>query len=104
MMKTEKMYLRLFHGRTSPDEELNGWGSDGPLFGPLQWAHLTYMSDFKILHKWNHNADNYSLHFDTTEDMVVYEGKYYGDWSVFMSSDTIEELESKYNNKVITKI
>src|SRR5690349_3416947 len=31
--------LELFHGRKSPDEELNDWGSSGPVLGPFRWIH-----------------------------------------------------------------
>ena len=29
------MYLRLYHGRVDPDQEMDDWGFDGPTFGPL---------------------------------------------------------------------
>lgn len=72
------IYIRLFHGRTDPDQEMNDWGSDGPVFGPYEFAHTTYAWDIK-LGKPNGNYDELYTH----EDMVYYGGVYYGDWSIF---------------------
>ena len=36
------MYLRLFHGRTDPQQDMDDWGSDGPVLGPYKFAHRTY--------------------------------------------------------------
>jgi hypothetical protein len=38
-----KLYLRLYHGRATPDEQMEDWGSDGPVIGPLASIHVTYM-------------------------------------------------------------
>jgi hypothetical protein len=37
-----KMYLRLYHGRTHPGQEMDDWGFDGPTFGPLSCYVHTY--------------------------------------------------------------
>lgn len=37
-------YLKLLHGRETPDEEMDDWGPDGPWIGPLEWFHCTYMT------------------------------------------------------------
>lgn len=96
------MYLRLFHGRNSPDEQLDDWGFEGPEIGPLQYAHTTYASDVKLefldvedhdkfflreVCGYNRNTEEVSFsefaELDIAHGMVVYDGKYYGDWSVF---------------------
>jgi len=41
-------YLELFHGRKDPKEELEDWGSLGPIFGPLQFVHTTYACNIKF--------------------------------------------------------
>jgi hypothetical protein len=41
-------YIELFHGRTDPKEELEDWGSPGPIFGPLQFVHTTYACHIKF--------------------------------------------------------
>lgn len=72
------LYIRLFHGRTNPDQEMDDWGSDGPIFGPYEFVHTTYMWDLK-LGKSRGNCDELYVY----EDMVYYDGVYYGDWSIF---------------------
>lgn len=72
------LYIRLFHGRTDPDQDMDDWGTDGPVFGPYLFAHTTYGWDIK-LGKSDENCDE----LYTFEDMVYYNGVYYGDWSVF---------------------
>jgi hypothetical protein len=42
------VYLHLFHGRKSPDEQLDDWGEDGPVLGPLKYVHTTYARDLKV--------------------------------------------------------
>ncbi|GEM_PF-912660 len=42
------LYLHLYHGRKDPDEDLEDWGSDGPVIGPLAYVHTTYMCDIKF--------------------------------------------------------
>mgnify|MGYP001382833126 CR=1 FL=1 len=37
-----KMYLRLYHGRTDPAQEMEDWGIVGPTFGPLSCYVHTY--------------------------------------------------------------
>jgi len=82
------MYLSLFHGRNSPTEKLNDWGFDGPMIGPLRWCHTTYACDVKLEFE---RAEDALLYFDKDwmaaemlidGDMLVYDGKYYGDWTV----------------------
>ncbi len=84
-------YIELFHGRTDPKEELEDWGSPGPIFGPLQFVHTTYACHIKFNY-----ADESQRHgwLNVTEDFVYYDGVYYGDWSVFteLSDDLKERL------------
>ena len=42
------MYLNLFHGRHSADEELTGWGFAGPCIGPLTGYPTTYASQVRF--------------------------------------------------------
>lgn len=72
------LYIRLFHGRTDPTQDMDDWGSDGPVFGPYEFAHTTYAWDIK-LGKPDGNCDELYVF----QDMVYYEGVYYGDWSIF---------------------
>jgi hypothetical protein len=72
------LYIRLFHGRTDPHQDMDDWGSDGPIFGPYEYEHTTYAWDIK-LGKPGGNCDELYVH----EGMVYYDGVYYGDWTVF---------------------
>jgi hypothetical protein len=42
------LYLALTHGRHHPDEQLSGWGFDGPTIGPLKWCHTTYAIEIRF--------------------------------------------------------
>lgn len=88
------LYIGCYHGRKSIDEELNDWGTVGPVIGPLKYAHVTYMSDVKFdfvslerLKEYFHVDNDFNQtegHFNCPEGMLeVGDGKYYGDWTVF---------------------
>ena len=72
------LYLKLWHGHRDPDEQLNGWGEDGPIFGPFAFFHMTYGCEIKF-------GDAHCLTF--VEDFVFYDGMFYGDWSFFDQMD-----------------
>lgn len=77
------VYLRLFHGRDYIEEQLNDWGDNGPILGPLPYVHVTYHSEIKI-------GDDYEP-LRIVRDLVLYKGKYYGDWSIFDEAAFIED-------------
>ena len=68
------LYLRLLHGRNSPDEEMSDWGFQGPVLGPLDYVHVTYSSHVNIGEEYDH--------LYIYEGLLVYDEKYYGDWEV----------------------
>lgn len=72
------VYIRLFHGRIDPEQSMDDWGSDGPVFGPYKFAHTTYSSTLKL---GRSDEDCHELYL--YEDMPYYNGVYYGDWSIF---------------------
>ena len=80
------LYIRLFHGRTDPNQDMDDWGTDGPVLGPYIFAHTTYASHLKLGRPDGH-CDELYVH---AEDMVFYDGVYYGDWSIF-NQDTLKE-------------
>ena len=76
-----KMYLRLYHGRTDPDEEMDDWGFVGPTFGPLSCYIHTYCSTFRI-----HGDGNTSeVWLETHGDMIRWDGCFYSDMEVFVA-------------------
>ena len=81
------MYLRLFHGRTDPNQDMDDWGSDGPVLGPYKFAHTTYQSFLK-LGRPDGSCDELYI---VGPDMVFYDCVYYGDWSVFGEAELKED-------------
>lgn len=82
--------VELFHGRTSPDENLETWGRQGPVF-LVKYVHVTYLCDIKL--GIPQPAGDGDLRF--VGDLVYYDGIYYGDWSVFPSALLEKEPELK---------
>jgi hypothetical protein len=72
------LYIRLFHGRSDPEKDMDKWGSDGPVFGPYQFVQMTYTALIRLIRK---EGDCDELH--VFEDMIYYDGVYYGDGIVF---------------------
>lgn len=70
------MYLQLLHGRNHPDEEMNDWGFNGPLLGPLDWARFTYggLAGIGCI-----GGDNILDSDAMKYGLFCYDGKYYGD-------------------------
>ena len=84
------LYLGLFHGRETPDEEMDAWGFEGPMIGPLRWVHTTYAFTICIEFLRDEDAIRY---FNSTEpeqymtfrgDLLAFGGQFFGDWSVYM--------------------
>ncbi len=114
------LYLGLFHGREDPEKKLDGWGFNGPIIGPLNHVHTTYLSHIKIEFETPQEARNYGfdpgslMELVTDDDMVLFQGKWYGDWIVYyykisslpalkditFDSNSIDEGKAK--NQIIT--
>jgi hypothetical protein len=67
------VYVYLFHGRRSIEEDMDDWGESGPTFGPFPYFHVTYAFECK--------CDD-DVIFNVVKDCIYYDGMYYGDWSV----------------------
>lgn len=74
-------YLELFHGRKTPDERLDDWGEQGPVFGPFPYFHTTYALEIKF------GEPGHVLSILQPDGLVYYDGMYYGDWSVFSGEE-----------------
>ncbi len=102
-----QLYLHLYHGRKDPDENLEDWGSDGPVIGPLAYVHTTYMCDVKfaatpevmdryfpaVMSDWrgarglsNVVGPLCDWRLTIFNDYVEHDGVYYGDWTVFTAT------------------
>ncbi|MBA4751445.1 MAG: hypothetical protein H2055_04345 [Sphingopyxis sp.] len=109
-----QLYLHLYHGRKDPDENLEDWGSEGPVIGPLAYVHTTYMCDVKfaaapevmdrffpaVMADWrarglsNVAGPLCDWRLTIFNDYVEHDGIYYGDWTVFAA--TPGELQERY--------
>lgn len=83
-MKSEKstqidpgaLCLYLYHGRTDMSEDLEDWGTEGPVLGPLDWAVITYMGSIRV------GVNGEDVWLEVREDFVYYDGVYYGYFSI----------------------
>ncbi len=88
MTRGSNLYLRLFHGRDEAEQDMGDWGFDGPTFGPLDHIQWTYG---EVRMSFASDADAKRFGFDNPcmamldiqGDLVLWQGKYYGDWEVF---------------------
>jgi hypothetical protein len=77
------VWIEMFHGRLEPDEEMSDWGFQGPVVGPFDWIHTTYDVDMR----GGRNSDDKVVDFPIRNGLLLWEDKWYGDWSIF--DDTI---------------
>lgn len=83
------MYLGLLHGRDHPQQQMNDWGFNGPMIGPLQWVHTTYASAIRVafesatdgLRYFGEEEKEHEL--ELSGDLLTFGGKFYGDWTVY---------------------
>lgn len=92
------VYLELFHGRKSVEEQLEDWGEQGPILGPFNFVHTTYATHLKIQTTEGIEGD---LHVVGPElpDLLYYDGIFYGDWSVF-SPDAVQDSGHAWQPRV----
>ena len=85
------VYLYLFHGRKTPDCEMNDWGFEGPVIGPLQYVHMTYASDMKFEFTDEETSTQKCAELgldpgypciEIHDGLAVLGGEYYGDWEI----------------------
>src|SRR3546814_11506064 len=65
------VYLHLFNGRNSPDQEMDDWGFDGPTIGQLDSVHTTSGDNIKIC--LTNHADTLGLGLE--QDYMISEGR-----------------------------
>ena len=79
-LRRGRLYLRLFHGRSDPAVTPDGWGFDGPIFGPLTTVSQTYFSLIRLIDE----HDN-ELSLMTHRDLLCWQESYFGDMTVFVA-------------------
>lgn len=83
-----KVALQLFHGRADPDADMEDWGQQGPIF-LVDYVHTTYSIDIKLgIPDPAGDGDLKIL-----DDLVYYDGMYYGDWSTFPADVAEKSVE-----------
>ena len=80
------VYLRLFHGRTDPNAIVDDWGTDGPTIGPLEFVQVSYHNAPRLY------AQGVEFWLDKHEDLILFRGVYYGDWSIVSEANPEAEL------------
>lgn len=80
-VESAPIYLKLYHGRDAVDEKLADWGYDGPTFSPLTHVQVTYGDHIKF----STADDVYCELFWNENDLVKYDGKFYGDMTICTS-------------------
>ncbi len=72
--------FRLFHGRKYPSEDLDDWGSDGPIF-PASFVHTTYGHNIRL--GGPQSGEAHLELYVSEDDQVYYDGVWYGDWTIY---------------------
>ena len=97
------LYIRLFHGRTDPELDMDEWGSDGPIFGPYEFVHTTYANYVRFGRK---DEIRDELHV-REKDMLYYMRKkreqlYFRKMKFQLLVEAIEEVQEIWLKKIGT--
>ncbi len=91
MMDTNNqgVYIELLNGRETPDEAMDDFGPNGPIFGPFEYVHTTYGCDIKLGEEGE---------LEDKDGLIYYDGIWCGDWSVFSHKDLSDGSMKRYIN------
>ncbi len=84
------VYLNIFHGRNHPSEELDDWGFDGPVVGPLASVGWTY-GNIRLI-----GEDGRDEPLLVADDLIAFEGKFYGDFAIETAEDVARFKPDKW--------
>jgi hypothetical protein len=100
------VYLELFHGRDSPDKDLDDWGFQGPVLGPFPFIQVTY-GEIKLGETitWHEKEATSNPHYldplyISKDGLVTYIGSFYGDFSIFSNPNPELKKQIKETQKV----
>ena len=79
-----QLIFRPLHGRTDKDQNMDDWGTTGPDL-IIEWYHCTYSAT----HTVGLVGTGDCCFLEITNDMIYYDGVYYGDWEVFLSTSEL---------------
>lgn len=91
------LYVRFFHGRDSEEDNPDGWGFEGPIVGAVG-IQQTYGS-IKLFD--NNLGDDAHIIYNKDGDLVIIDGKYYGDWCVISCKEEAEEAAKAFDTTII---
>ena len=91
------LYLELFNGRKDPNEELDDWGTQGPVFGPLLFVHTVHGFHIRL---GDPESQDVLGDFILKDDMVYYDGIHYSDFSVF-PQETFEKEREHLESRLV---
>lgn len=80
------VYLQLFNGRSTPDEDYQGGGPYTKFFGPYNEIQIAFAGDIRCIRPENESVDEDWLGFDD-DGMVKYQGIYYSDVAISGMND-----------------
>jgi hypothetical protein len=78
------VYLKLLHGRDDPNQQMDDWGFYGPTLGPFEAVHFTYATHVRCFPAGS-DGDSEAVELCFFDDLLVYDGKYYGDFEIAAS-------------------
>ena len=80
-----KTCLSLFHGRVDPKQDMEEQGTAGPVF-VCDYVQVTYAQHIQMS-----NIDCVNDFAIVEEDLIYYDGVYYGDFSIFPEENLSDE-------------
>jgi hypothetical protein len=81
---TMNIYIALFHGRDKEDEDLDDWGYDGPIVGPVS---ITGTYGTIKLHGPNTTETFIELATNQAGDLYKAGNKFYGDFELITACE-----------------
>ncbi len=76
---------------------MSDWGTSGPVLGPLKWVHTTYKNHIRACPVGGDDGIDLPIH----DDMIFYDGIFYGDWSVFNDQECQGEIPEKGYEQIL---
>ena len=92
------LYLELFHGRTDPNQDMDDWGTLGPIF-EIDNVNITYGAHIKLQAE---DDELFSELFVNDQQLVHYGGVFYGDLCIF--TDLNEKMKPRLQKFDQTKV
>lgn len=86
------MKIRLYHGRNCPEQEMDGWGFEGPILNSVEGIIWTYgvpriffdndlaLEEARDLTGWEYLDD--SLEMRVCDDLIETKDGFFGDWEL----------------------